>query len=215
MFTILIPVFNEEFTIYQVLDEINSEFTSAQVLIIDNNSTDNSRKIIKDFISHHRNIQNDYKLHYCVRQGKGNALRSVFDYIYNPNVILHDADLEYHIADIKKLAELHVINRADMTIGVRPKKLIRSHLANLITRSILKIRFGITVQDVLTGARIVSKDILLRCTSEQFAIETEITKIALKEKLLIQEGVCRYKPRLLGKKIKPHHLIEIVKEAAC
>lgn len=205
------PCYNEEKTIKQALTEMDSLFGNAQILVIDNNSSDNSASIIKGFASNHNKIE----YHFCKYQGKSNAIKSVFDRIKYDTVVLQDADLEYRAFDIHKLVELHKYKHADMTIGIRDKKLIRSHLANGLIRQLLKHRFGKTVCDVLTGARVVSKNLLIQCKSHEFGLETELTKIALMQNLSIVESNCYYTPRTHGKKITAWHLFELIKMAVC
>ena len=147
--------------------------------------------------------------------GKANAIRSVLPFIRHQTVLLQDADLEYGIHEIKKLVELHYISNADMTIGIRSGMLVRSIIANKLIRFLLKIRFGKTVSDVLTGARIIKLEILLQCKSKEFGIETELTKISLKNDYKIVEGQCYYQPRIAGKKIKTRHMKELIWEALC
>lgn len=216
MFTIIVPVYNEENTILSVLVDLDDAFYDSQVIVIDNNSTDTSHEIVTKFVeSFISQSNNKFQLHNCHNPGKSNAIRSALHLVENSIVILHDADNEYRVGEALELARIHISERSDMTIGVRSNKLLRSIIANTLIRFILKIRYKKTVSDILTGSRVVSRELLLQCVSEEFALETELTKLALKQGLKIIEGPCYYKPRIEGKKIKAKHMIELLRMAIC
>ncbi|MBY0378986.1 MAG: glycosyltransferase family 2 protein [Burkholderiales bacterium] len=211
MITIIIPCYNEAQTIGFAISEIDFLFSGVQIIVVDNNSTDNSPCIIQNYWS----CKNIYEHYQCSEQGKASAINSVVNHIKFATVILHDADLEYRGFEIKNLAELHVKENADMTIGVRKNKLFTSMLANTFIRFVLKLKMKATTSDVLTGARVVNKSLLKSFGSKQFGIETELTKIVLKNKLKLVEGECYYNPRTVGKKIKLWHMFEMVAQAIC
>lgn len=212
MITIVIPCLNEEETIEKALKETLREFgNKAQIMVIDNNSSDKSPEIIRSMASLHPNIE----YYFYALKGKTDAILSIRHLIKYKTVILHDADLEYDIKDIKNLYYLHFETCSYMTVGIRPKKLIRSHIANCIIKCILTCRFYLSASDILTGARVIQRELLFLCESKSFCLETELTKIALKNDLKITEGTCGYIPRIKGKKIKAYHLLSIMKAALC
>ena len=96
--SIVIPVFNEEKTIVEVLDTVNSvnliNNIKKEIIIIDDYSTDNSVKIIKDYISN--SDRNNCKL-FCQNKnyGKGAALRRGITESKGDFIVIQDADLEY------------------------------------------------------------------------------------------------------------------------
>lgn len=211
MITVIIPCYNEAQTIGFAISEIDFLFSGAQIIVVDNNSTDSSYCVIKNYWS----CKNLYEYYLCSEKGKANAISSVVNHIKFTTVILHDADLEYRGFEIKRLAELHINEQADMTIGVRKNKMFTSMLANNFIRFMLKLKMRTTVSDVLTGARVVNKSLLKSFESKQFGIETELTKIVLRNNLKLVEGECYYNPRTVGKKIKFWHIYEMLVQAIC
>ena len=96
--SIIIPVFNEEATILEILKRVESiQDIEKQIIIVDDKSTDKSYEKIKSFnfisenkiICHERNI------------GKGSCIKSAQNYISGNIVIIQDADLEYDPQDYK------------------------------------------------------------------------------------------------------------------
>lgn len=213
MVTIIIPYFNEQDTLNILLNELEANFKSAQIILVNNNSTDNSLLMVNGFIQGKRS--NSYEMLNCYDKGKGNAIKSALPYVKNDVIILQDADLEYPTYELKRMYKEHLLAKADMTVGVRKNILFRSRCANAIIRGIINWRYKSSIRDVLTGARILNKQLLYKIISNEFGIETELTKLAVKNHLNIKEVDCYYKPRIVGKKIKASHLIELIRVALC
>lgn len=204
-FSILIACYNEQDTIGTVLEYLITHYKQVPIIVVDNGSTDNSANII-----------HNYPVHYIYEasKGKGNALRAGIKYITTSKVILIDADNEYDARDIKTLLN-YSNDQLVMHVGIRPssRMLIRSKLANFLIRVVFWIRFNVWIKDCLSGLRILPINILKETTATGFAIETEINKICLQQKVLINEVPINYKPRIIGKKIKAKDMFYLTIEA--
>ncbi len=200
-FTILIPCYNEARTVGTLLNHLKELYPEVPVVVIDNNSTDNSLNIIQNF---------KVTVVHEVTLGKAHAVRAGLMFVQTPYVILLDADLEYDTKCISIL--MSKVVTYGMYIGVRPKKLMlcSSRLANLIIRVILWLRFKQNITDCLSGLRIVPTAILRMATSNGFELETEINKLCLKHKLDIHLISIKYVPRIIGKKIKPRDMLKLI-----
>lgn len=205
--SIIIPVYNEEKTLLEVLKRIElAELPDfeKEIIIIDDYSTDNSRKILKG-------LKNDYQiLYHAENLGKGAALRTGFDQASGDFLIVQDADLEYHPREYPRLLEPLVENKADIIYGSRNLKsnprfkkryywgvVFISWLTNLFYRS--------NLTDVYTCYKVFKRPLLERLDlkSNGFEIEEEITAKALKANYRILEIPIDYCPRNIeeGKKI--------------
>lgn len=206
--SLIIPCLNEARTISQVINDCIKYYgADSQIIIVDNGSTDGSQNIIQTL------AQSNSNLLYleCGNKGKSNAIKFALIRVKYNDVVLQDGDNEYSIQDTAQIALMHLSGAYDMSIGVRTNKmLLRSTLANYLVRTVILLKFGKTLPDVLTGSRVVKLDLLKRCNSKQFGLETELTKIAIRDKLKIQTAECKYQPRTKGKKIKAKHLSEIL-----
>ena len=100
MLTIIIPVYNEENTILKILKKIEKQKSiKKQIIIVDDFSTDNSLKKIKEF-----KFQSKYKIITHKKNcGKGACIISAKNSIKGDIVIIQDADLEYHPKDYKQI----------------------------------------------------------------------------------------------------------------
>ena len=95
LLTIIIPAYNETRTISKLLTKIFNLNIKKQVIVIDDNSSDDTKdKILKfkkkidKIIFHKKNL------------GKGAAIKSAQKFIKGEYVIIQDADLEYNPKDI-------------------------------------------------------------------------------------------------------------------
>ena len=116
LLTIIIPAYNETRTISKLLTKIFNLNIKKQVIVIDDNSSDDTKdKILKfkkkidKIIFHKKNL------------GKGSAIKSAQKFVKGDYVIIQDADLEYNPKDIlimlkmRPTADLHEARRASRT----------------------------------------------------------------------------------------------------
>ena len=91
--TILIPIFNEENTIIEILNRVNSEKnneTEMEIIVVDDCSTDNSKNLLnenRDLFS--KLVELDKNL------GKGGAVKEGLKNATGDYVLFQDGDLEY------------------------------------------------------------------------------------------------------------------------
>ena len=98
--SIVIPAFNEVQTIAEVLRRIAAADVDAEIVVIDDGSTDGTRDVLQSrhgvtVIFHERNA------------GKGAAIRTGLGYVTGEVVIIQDADLEYSPAGLSGAPGAH------------------------------------------------------------------------------------------------------------
>ena len=100
--SIVIPVFNETKTIFEILKRINKiKGFKKEIIIINDGSTDDTKEIIKKRCS---NLYSKF-ITYKENRGKGYACRKGLMQVKGQIVIIQDADLEYDPNDYAKLIE--------------------------------------------------------------------------------------------------------------
>ena len=139
--SIIIPCYNEENTIFLIVEKIKKiKSLTPEIIIIDDCSTDNTSDILKKIsqlypdikiVTHEKNL------------GKGAAIRSGIKLVTGNIVLLQDADLEYDPNDYHNLLQPFAETDADIVYGTRFKggKYVRLHffwhyLANKILTTI-------------------------------------------------------------------------------
>ena len=101
MISIVIPTINEEKNISKTLIKISNikELSKAEVIIVDDNSKDNTLNIVESF----KKKMNIKLVKNKKRLGLGHALKRGFKISKNPFVMFVDADLSIKKNDIIKL----------------------------------------------------------------------------------------------------------------
>lgn len=208
--SIIIPCFNEEKTIEQVVNKVLKFKTlEKEILIIDDCSVDNSREIIKKI----SNLNTSVKCFFQDKnQGKGSAIRKGFEVATGDILLIQDADLEYDPSDYDKLILPFLEADADVVYGSRflGGKYVRLHffwhyVANKILTLITNIVTNLNMTDMETGYKLFKKKTIESITLKEnsFSIEPEITVKLAKKGYSFYEVPISYKGRSYqeGKKI--------------
>ncbi|HEY2218279.1 MAG TPA: glycosyltransferase family 2 protein [Gaiellaceae bacterium] len=199
----LIPAFNEEATIGEVLDRIAMLGLDAQVVVVDDGSTDRTAEIAEE---HGATV---------IRQanaGKGAAIRAAIGAIDGDVAVIQDADMEYDPAEVPELIEPIVRGVADVVYGSRlrggkPQRayLFWHLLGNRFLSLLTSVLYNTTLSDMETGYKAFRADLLrsLELRENRFGLEPEITAQICKRKLRIYELPISYYGRTFeeGKKI--------------
>ena len=207
--SIIIPCFNEEKTIEQIVEKIfELKDLSFEIIVVDDHSDDFSRQIIesnlRNKIDHIIINEKNYGKGYSIKRGISKATGDI--------IIIQDADLEYDPNDYHNLLQPFIEADADVVYGTRFKggKYVRLHffwhyLANKILTTITNIVTNLNMSDMETGYKVFKSDIIksLKLNENSFGIEPEITVKLAKKKYIFYEVPISYHGRSYeqGKKI--------------
>jgi glycosyltransferase involved in cell wall biosynthesis len=111
---VVIPCYNEESTVAAVIDKVVANPWVAEVIVVDDGSTDKSREILGAI-----DLPELVVLLQPVNQGKGAALRCGFARATADYVIVQDADLEYDPEEFELLLGPLEDDKADVVFGSR------------------------------------------------------------------------------------------------
>jgi glycosyltransferase involved in cell wall biosynthesis len=209
--TIIIPVYNEVKTINTLLKKVLDLKIKKQVIIIDDFSTDGTRKVLLKY----KNKVNKIIFHNS-NLGKGAAIQTARKFIKGRYVVIQDADLEYNPKDLLKLLKKLKRFKLDVVYGSRVLKknkyqntknfthLIRiwgnvflTKLSNIINRQ--------SLTDAHTCYKMFNTKIFknLKLKEKGFAFCPEVTTKISKKKYIIKEIPISYNGRSYtdGKKI--------------
>ena len=117
IFTIIVPIYNEEKTLLSVLKNLNNlKFKNfkKEVILVDDGSTDGTKKILQE----NKNLF-DKLLTNPLSKGKGAAVKVALNNCNGDYVVFHDADLEYEPEDLLRFEDIFVKFDADGIIGSR------------------------------------------------------------------------------------------------
>ncbi len=209
--SIIIPVYNEEKTILEILNRLMAVNFGIdyEIIVIDDGSTDSTAKVIESGI---KNYESRIRvIHQEKNQGKGAALKRGFGEAVGDIIAVQDADLEYNPQDLPKLIKPILDGRADIVYGSRflnqhqPRYKI-FYWGNRFLSWLFKLIFGQTITDPWTGYKVFKKDCLknISLVSNGFELEMELAAKFIKKGYHILELPISYQSRGYreGKKIK-------------
>jgi glycosyltransferase involved in cell wall biosynthesis len=88
--SVVVPVYNERYTIKEIVRRINNVAIDKEIIIVDDGSTDGTCDILQELKQDNLRIILKDK-----NEGKGAALAVGFGHVTGDVVIIQDADLEY------------------------------------------------------------------------------------------------------------------------
>lgn len=150
---VAIPAFNEQYTIADVLHDVKENLPKAQILVINDGSTDETAAVVKSL--------NVPCLNFPFNMGVGAAMRAAFRFAKEENhshVLQLDADGQHSAVEALKL--IASANEAEILIGSRfrdssdyevgkVRRLAMKTLASVVGR-----RVGKKLTDVTSGFRL-------------------------------------------------------------
>lgn len=207
--SVVIPVYNEEKTILQIVKKVLRTKFQKEIIIIDDCSTDQTPKLLKSLVIKHKNIK---VITHEKNEGKGKSIRDGFNIAKNDIVIVQDSDLEYDPDDYRELIKPIVEGKADVVFGSRlvaakPHRVLYfwHWLANILLTFTANFLYNTNLSDMETGYKVFSKKVLksINLKSNRFDIEPEITAKVFKNHWRVFEVPISYSGRSYeeGKKI--------------
>lgn len=192
---VLIPCYNEELSIGEVVTGFRTRFPTARIYVYDNNSKDNSAAIAEKMGAIVRSEP---------RQGKGNVVRQMFADIEADIYILVDGDNTYPPEPAEQFIKTLLEKRLDMVIGVRKiavEKNRRYHtFGNSLFNRLVELLFHRGMSDVFSGYRVFNRRFVksFPAISRGFEIEMELSVHALDLRLPFAEIPFEYGVRPQG-----------------
>lgn len=215
--SVVIPCYNEENTIRTIVDLVeNVPAITKELIIVDDGSKDNSRRILTEIAKEKPHIK---VILNAKNSGKGATVREGYKHTTGDYVIVQDADLEYDPQDYQKLLA-QVAKGAQVVYGSRftgdyQAMTSLHYLGNRFLTILTNMLYGTHLTDMETCYKLLPGDFVrsLRLKSDRFDFEPEITSKILKSGMKIVEVPITYKGRSRreGKKITWRDGIHAVK----
>ena len=174
---VLIPCFNEEATIFNVVNKFKKVLPKASIYVYDNCSTD------KTALEAQRAGAIVVK---SQKRGKGNVVRKMFSDVNADIYIMVDGDDTYSAEDSVKMLDLIRDEQMDMVVAARNEINDKAYpvghkWGNKLFNIALKLLFNSEFKDIFSGYRAFSKRFVktFPITSNGFDIEAELSIHAL------------------------------------
>ena len=202
---IILPAYNEERTIAETIIGFFNAMPAAEIVVVNNNSTDLTRDIAQRTLS---NLGANGRVIDEPRPGKGNAVRRAFLEAEADIYVLADADQTYPAARVSELIQPILDGRADMVVGDRhsggdyARANTRSFhgIGNRLVQWLVNKLFRANLVDIMSGYRAFSRLFVKSypVLVEGFEIETDMTLHALHKRFRILEVPVEYRDRPEG-----------------
>jgi len=216
--SIIIPVYNEENTIGELVGKVQRVRLpiEKEIIVVDDGSTDGTCQRLKEIDSPVQVIYQPFN------QGKGAAVRLALERVTGDLVLIQDADLEYDPGEYPKLLAPFVSDHCRVVYGSRFSNvsglagLFSQHqkfhfwhlvyfLGNKFLTLVTKLLYGSSLTDMETCYKMLETGLMksLNLKANRFEFEPEITAKILKRKIRICEVPISYHGREYseGKKI--------------
>lgn len=206
--TVIIPAYNEEKTIENILSKVQATKIPDEILIVDDGSVDKTREILKtlDGVGNIRVILHEQN------QGKGAAVVTGIQNATGDVLLIQDADLEYDPRDYPAILQPIEEGLAEVVYGSRflgaPRRtaMFWHMVANKLLTFMTNILYNTILTDMETGYKVFKREVVkdIKIHARRFDFEPEFTAKILKKNIRIYEVPIRFAPRDYseGKKIK-------------
>ena len=212
--SVIVPVYNEEKSILNLLDKVRQVNISKEIIVIDDGSIDNTNKILRDNYTRY-----DKLITLAENKGKGYACRVGIRNAKGAYVVIQDADLEYDPHNFFDM--ISVVNKGTRVVygsralkggintsppGLRP---YFSKLANYLLTKFSNLMSGQNLTDAHTCYKMFESNLIKQINLKEngFNFCPEVNAKIAKKKIKIVEVPINYYGRSYkeGKKIKLRH----------
>ena len=208
--SVIVPFFNEKKYLKSSVERLISVSIFKEIILVDDNSTDNSYSIAEN-LAH--NVDNIQVFKNKVGKGKGAAVEYAKNHLTSTHMIIHDADLEYFPSDIVEMFDLAKNNPEVLILGTRyngnksrKNIYVRTELANRFLSFFFSLINLYKISDIASCYKMMPTEFFKenKFSEKGFAYDIEILTKYLKHNKLIIEHPIKYEGRSYsdGKKIK-------------
>jgi glycosyltransferase involved in cell wall biosynthesis len=214
--SVLIPVYDEERTLEEVVHRVRSIELAKEIILVDDGSKDRSREILTQLQQQSERAPDPLNVvrifFQPTNQGKGAAIKVALDHARGDIIIIQDADLEYDPHDYPALLEPIERGLADVVYGTRfagggaHRVLFFWHsLGNRMLTLVSNMLTNLNLSDMEVGYKMFRAEVLrsIKLESKRFGFEPEVTLKLAKKGYRFYEVPISYHGRTYqeGKKI--------------
>ena len=216
--TALIPFFNEERTITELVRQLDAlpEGVLAECIFVDDGSTDSSSQLLNTAL---HGVQFKSQVISKTNGGKASAVREAIKHLTTTHAVILDADLELNTNDVGRLWAVVQSGKSDIVFGYRSflaqsAFTYRYARGNQFLSQLYGLLFNEVITDVMCGFKLMPSEYFQECPFRyrKFGIEVELPLYLWLKRLRPYEILVDYKPRSReeGKVIGVKDAIQII-----
>ena len=205
---VVMPCFNERATIKVIVDRVLASSLVAELIVVDDGSTDGTREILREFSDPRVRV-----VEQPTNRGKGAALRRGFEQVTAEYVIVQDADLEYDPRDYAQMVTPLLEDKADVVygsrfLGGRPHRVLYfwHSVGNKLLTLMSNMFTNLNLTDMETCYKAFRREVIqsIDVQEDRFGFEPEITAKVARAGWRVYEVGISYSGRTYaeGKKIR-------------
>jgi len=196
--SVVMPVYNEGGTVAQVLRKVLEQRPVQEIIVVDDASADQTGEVVRQLAAEQPRIRFFRHPQNC---GKGAALRTGFQQVSAPMVIIQDADLEYDPAEYYLVLNPILHGQADVVFGSRfggssaHRVLYYWHsVGNKLLTTLSNMATNLNLTDMETCYKCFRREVLQQINIEEdrFGFEPEVTAKVSKLNVRIYEVAISY-----------------------
>ena len=203
LLSVIIPVFNEELTVGNVIDRVKVAMKRIglpfEIIVVDDHSYDKSREVVRE----HNSKLYSLKQH----MGKGYGLRAGFAKAKGDIIITIDSDGSHCPEELSRVIAPVLADQADLVIGSRylNQKNVATRKLNAfgvrIFNLLIQLLTGTAITDSQSGYRAMKRQVLntQKLKSGGYEIESEMLVKAAKEGFRVAEVPISFEQRTYGR----------------
>jgi glycosyltransferase involved in cell wall biosynthesis len=152
--SVVIPVYNEAQAIGEVVRGIRNYVPDAEILVVDDGSTDDSGKVARE--------AGAYVWSHPYNVGNGAAVKTGIRLASGDKIVLMDGDGQHDPADIPRLVEAS--EKYDLVVGARDLGGHANHFrftANQVYNLIARYATQFPIKDLTSGFRVIDRDTVI------------------------------------------------------
>tara|TARA_B100000989_G_C19519744_1_gene463567 strand:- start:1875 stop:2564 length:690 start_codon:yes stop_codon:yes gene_type:complete len=217
--SILVPVFNEENTVIEILEKVNKQNNDPfllEIIVIDDGSKDKSVELLSEKVELYSQFIKLEK-----NSGKGAAIKEGLKIATGDYILFQDADLEYDPSDYSKIFYVIKNFNAEVIIGSRnlSPEYIRVYnffhkLGNKVITGIFNLLNNTTFTDIYSCYLCIKKESIdvSKIKSKGWEQHAEILSLAIQNSTVHYEVPISYSGRTFeeGKKIRGRHVFKVI-----
>jgi glycosyltransferase involved in cell wall biosynthesis len=203
LLTVVIPIYNEEISLPEVLEELvpYCQTRNWRLILVDDGSVDATPQILDKY----EDAPGVSIIHHKVNRGYGGALKTGIMKVETPSLVTLDADGQHLVSDVDKILKYALDEDADLVVGKRGKQghssLYRG-VGKWLIRKFASLLMPIHISDLNSGFKLYRTGLArkyIRLCPDSMAFSDVITLIFIKKRALVLEHPISIKQRSAGK----------------